>query len=212
MKHNPNNERIKRKYMVFLKDAKGQSEASVDSVAMALNRFEQYTKLKDFKSFHHEQARGFKKHLIRQTNQQTGKPLSKATINSTLRHIKAFFQWLCMQAGYKSKLIYSDMEYFNPSEADTRIATAKRERPVPTLEQIKHVIANMASDTLIERRNRALIAFTLLTGARVSAIASMRLKHIDLDAETVFQDARDVKTKNSKTFKTNFFPVDDDIT
>ena len=67
MKHNPNNERIKRKYMVFLKDAKGQSEASIDGVAMAINRFENYTRFKDFKNFNHEQARGFKKHLAKQT-------------------------------------------------------------------------------------------------------------------------------------------------
>ena len=212
MKHNPNNERIKRKYMVFLKDAKGQSEASIDGVAMAINRFENYTRFKDFKNFNHEQARGFKKHLAKQTNQQTGKPFSKATITSTLRHIKNFFQWLCLQAGYKSKLTYSDMDYFNPSEADTRIASAKRPRPVPTVEQVKHVIGTMRVDTPVERRNRALIAFTLLTGARDSAIASMRLKHIDLHNQQVLQDAREVKTKFSKTFTTDFFPVGDEVT
>jgi hypothetical protein len=32
-KHNANNERIKRKYTTFLKQAKGQNEATVDSVA-----------------------------------------------------------------------------------------------------------------------------------------------------------------------------------
>ena len=212
MKHNSNNERIKRKYTVFLKDAKGQSEATVDAIAMAINRFETYINFKDFKQFHHEQARGFKKHLAKQNNQQTGKPLSKATINSTLRNIKTFFQWLCMQAGYKSKLNYSEMDYFNPSAADTRIATAKRQRPIPTIEQIEHVINSMANTTPIERRNRALIAFTLLSGARDSAIASMRIKHIDLMAEQVFQDAREVKTKFSKTFTSDFFPVGDQIT
>ncbi len=35
----------------------------------------------------------------------------------------------------------------------------------------------------------------------------MRLKHVNLDARCVFQDARDVKTKFSKTFTTYFFPV-----
>ncbi len=32
-KYNENNERIKRKYLTFLKQAKGQNEASIDSVA-----------------------------------------------------------------------------------------------------------------------------------------------------------------------------------
>ena len=34
-KHNANNERIKRKYLTFLKQAKGQNEASIDAVAKA---------------------------------------------------------------------------------------------------------------------------------------------------------------------------------
>ncbi|WFP50064.1 site-specific integrase [Methylomonas sp. EFPC3] len=153
----------------------------------------------------------FKHHLAKQLNQQTGKPISKATMHSTLGQLKAFFQWLAMQTGYKSRINYSDAEYFNLSEKEVRIATAKRPKPVPTLEQIKHVIQLMPNQTDIEQRNRALIAFTLLTGARDSAIASMKLKHIDIAGRNVFQDARDVKTKFSKTFTTFFFPVGDEI-
>ena len=211
LKHNPNNERIKRKYLIFLKEAKRQNESSIDAVAKALSRFESYTKYRDFKAFHFEQAVGFKGHLANQDNQQTGKKLSKATLNSTLRQLKAFFQWLAMQSGYKSRISYTDTEYFNLSDKDTRIATARRETAVPTLEQIKHVIETMPSNTEIERRNRSLIAFTLLTGARDSATASMKLKHIDMVNNCVFQDAREVKTKFSKTFMTFFFPVGDEI-
>ena len=79
------------------------------------------------------------------------------------------------------------------------------------MEQIKHVIKTLPNHSDIERRNRALIAFTLLTGSRDSAIASMKLKHIDLIGHCVFQDAREVDTKFSKTFTTYFFPVGDEI-
>ena len=210
-KYNANNERIKRQYFAFLKEAKRQNESSVDAVAKAISRFEAYNKYRDFKAFHYEQAVGFKNHLAKQTNQQTGKPISKATMHSTLGQLKTFFQWLAMQPGYKTRINYANAEYFNLSEKEVRIATAKRETPVPTLEQIKHVIQSMPHQSDIERRNRALIAFTLLTGARDSAIASMKLKHIDVAANCVFQDAREVKTKFSKTFTTYFFPVGDDI-
>lgn len=81
----------------------------------------------------------------------------------------------------------------------------------PTLEQIKYVLQTMPANSAIERRNRALIAFTILTGARDSAIASMKLKHVDFIEGCVHQDARQVKTKFSKTFDTFFFPVGDDI-
>ncbi|BCG63831.1 MAG: integrase/recombinase XerD [Methyloprofundus sp.] len=196
----------------LIRAPKRQNESSVDAVAKAVSRFESYTKYRDFKVFHFEQAVGFKKHLAQQRNQQTGKPLSKATLNSTLRHIKTFFQWLAMQSGYKSRINYTDTEYFNLSEKEVRIATVRRETPVPTMEQIKHVIESMPNKSDIERRNRGLIAFTLLTGARDSAIASMKLKYVDIIGNSVFQDAREVKTKFSKTFTTFFFPVGDDRT
>ena len=209
-KHNPVNERIKRQYFSFLKEAKRHSEPTVDAAAKALNRFEVYTKYRDFKAFHFEQAIAFKKHLAEQKGKQSGQKLSKATLHSTLTQLKRFFEWLSDKPGYKSRLRYSDAEYFNLSDNDTRIATARREQKVPTLEQIKHVIKMMPNVTDIERRNRALVAFTLLTGARDSAIASMKLKHIDLITNSVYQDAREVMTKFRKTFNTFFFPVGDE--
>ncbi len=210
-KHNPDNERIKHSYFAFLKEAKRHSEPSVDAVAKALNRFEVYSKYRDFKAFHFQQAVAFKNHLSNQNGKQSGKKLSKATLHSTLTQLKHFFQWLSQQPGYKSRINYCDAEYFNLSEKDIRIATAKRKQKVPTMEQIKHVIETMATSSEIERRNRALMAFTILTGARDSAIASIKLKHVDLIDGCVNQDAREVKTKFSKTFDTFFFPVGEEI-
>lgn len=210
-KHNPRNERIKRQYFAYLREAKRQSEASVDAVSAALARFEAHSRHRDFKTFHHHQAVAFKHHLAAQDSQATGEKLSKATQYATLSHLKRFFQWLAGQAGYKSTVRYSDADYFNLPEKDSRIATARRERPAPTLEQVRHVISQMPAANDIEKRNRALVAFILLTGARDSAVASLKLKHVDLVAGCVHQDARDVKTKFSKTFTTFFFPVGEDI-
>lgn len=210
-KHHPDNERIKHKYFSFLKEALRQSEQTIDGVAKAIARFEDYNRYRDFRLFHHQQAVAFKKHLTEQTNQQTGKKLSKATLHSTCANLKKFFEWLAREPGYKSRLQYSDAEYFNISNKDMRIATAKRGKSVPTIEQIKHVIQSMPSQTDIERRNKALIAFTLLTGVRDGALISIKLKHVNLIDGSVFQDARDVSTKFSKTFITHFFPVGDDI-
>lgn len=211
IKHNPDNERIKHKYFTFLKEAMRVSEHTVDGVAKAIARFEAYTKYKDFKTFKHEQATGFKRHLIEQKNQRKDTQLSKSTIHSTFAHLKRFFEWLARESGYKSRIQYSEAEYFNTSSKDLQVATARRVQKVPTLEQIRHVIAQMPCSTETEQRNRALIAFTLLTGARDSAIASAKLKHINLEENSFFQDARDVNTKFSKTFTTFFFPIGDEI-
>ena len=69
----------------------------------------------------------------------------------------------------------------------------------------------MPADSPIQCRDRALVAFTLLTGARDRAIAWMKLKHLNLAAGCVEQDAREVQTKFSKTFTTYFFPVGGEI-
>jgi integrase len=210
-KHHPENEKIKWQYLRFLEDAKRMKPESVDQAAAAIAAFEESTGWKDFRLFHIEQARKFKRDLDGHIVTETGKPLAVATKVSRLRAVKAFFQWLAGRPGYSRKLTYSDMEYFNPSNNEGRIAGAARERPIPTLEQIRHVLNSMPAGTVMERRNRALIAFTALTGARDAATASMRLRHVDLAQRTVFQDAREVKTKNRKTFTSWFFPVGEDI-
>lgn len=210
-KHNEKNERIKRQYFAYLREAKRQSEASVDAVAAALARFEAHTRHRNFQTFHHQQAVAFKLHLAGRNGGEGERTLSKATQYATLSHLKRFFQWLAGQPGYKSRLRYSDAEYFNLPEKESRVATARRERPSPTLEQVRYVISQMPGETDIEMRNRAVIAFVMLTGARDSAVASLKLKHINLGGRSVHQDARDVRTKFSKTFTTFFFPVGDDI-
>lgn len=209
--HHPNNERVKREYLKFLKEAKRQSEATVDAVAMALARFEAATGYRDFGKFHREQAIAFKQRLADQDSQTTGDKLSQATRYATLAHLKRFFEWLAGRPGYKSRIQYCDAEYFNISDKEARVAKARRQRSCPTLTDVHQLIAAMPASSEIEQRNRALIAFTLLTGARDSAIASMKLKHVDLEQGCVHQDARQVKTKFSKTFTTYFFPVGDEV-
>lgn len=208
--HNAANERIKRRYLTFLKEAKRQNDSSVDGVAEALYRFEAFSHFRDFKTFHVDLAIAFKRHLAETVAVRSGKRLSKATVYSTLSHLKRFFQWLASEPGYRAKLRYSDADYFNPSEKDARVATARRQRPFPTPEQVRHVLGAMPARTDIERRDRALVAFTFLTGARDSAVASARLKHVDAGRRCFHQDAREVDTKFSKTFPTYFFSVGGD--
>src|ERR1700730_17796309 len=86
--YNAENERAKRRYFTFQREAKQRSEASIDAIAKALNRFEVYTRFKSFRAFRIEQAVAFKNHLARQANARTNEPLSKATAYSTLAALK----------------------------------------------------------------------------------------------------------------------------
>lgn len=209
-KHHPENERVKRRYLHWLRDAQGKAPATVDQAAAAIADYESVTAYRDFSKFHIEQALQYKRALEDRTG-GAGKPLARATIHSRLKAVRGFFLWLADQPGYKSRIRHSQTAYFNPSGQDERIARAVREQQTPTLEQIQHVLASMPSDRDLERRDRALIAFAILTGMRDDAIASIRLSHIDPGQRRVLQDGRDVRTKYRKTMTTWFFPIGDGV-
>jgi integrase/recombinase XerD len=208
-KRNPENERIKRAYFNYLRNAKGKDDTTMDKVAAAILRYEEATNFKPFKKFHLEHVARFKRQLSKAKTDRSGEPLAKATIDAILRMVKAFIEWLAGQNGYKSRVSYTDASYFNNNSKDARVAHAKREIPYPSMEQCAHAFAHMPSATLIEQRNRAAFALLMLTGARDGALTSLLLKHVDLIEGQIFQDARDVRTKNSKTFYTWFYPVDE---
>ena len=210
-KHHPENERVKHEYATYLKEAKGRDEKTVDAALAAIHCFEAHTHFRDFKSFHRQQAVAFKQHLAEQTNARTGKLLSRSTLLSMLTALKAFFFWLAHQKSYRRHIQYSDCDYFNLSEREGRIGRTRLEKAVPSLDQVRRAILAMPSGTPIERRDRALLAFILLTASRDGAVITLRLRHVDLAARRVTFDAREVDTKAGKSFVAEFYPVGDDI-
>lgn len=201
------NERIKRRYLIYLRDADGQDQKSLDKVTAALVKFEESTGWKSFKKFHIEQAGRFKTFLKRAKG-PSGKPLSLTTIDATLRLVRMFFHWLAGQAGFKKVLVYSDTRYFNNNRKNARAAHAQRPTQYPSMQAVQHAFQAMPEGTELQHRDKAIFAFLILTGARDGAVASFKLKHINLVDGHVFQDGREVKTKNSKTFTATFYPVD----
>ena len=79
--------------------------------------------------------------------------------------------------------------------------------PCPSMEAAFHAFQAMPSSSEVERRDKALFAFLMLTGARIGAVASLKLKHVNLLECHVRQDACEVATKNAKDIDTWFFPV-----
>lgn len=69
----------------------------------------------------------------------------------------------------------------------------------------------MPTETELQKRDQAIFAFLMMTGARVKATTTLKLKRINLAEKTVSQDARDVETKGAKTFLTAFYIAAPDI-
>jgi len=210
-KYNANNERIKRHYLEWEKEARGKADSTVNNIREALYRFEEHTNFKDFKNVTKKDIISFKKKMRETKNCRTGEPVSKTYLLQESKNLIAFFQWLCSQPGYKRKLNKTDISYFSLSAKDIQTARTAPTKQYPSLEQIKHVVKNMPHDTAVQKRNRAIICFLALTGGRVAAVASIKLKHIFLSDERVEQHPQEVRTKYSKKIVTYFFPVGDDI-
>jgi len=91
-----------------------------------------------------------------------------------------------------------------------RLAQVGEQRPSPSIEQVRHVLETMPAETALQKRDRAIVAFLILTGIRDGAAIGLKLRHVDLFSRTVRQDPREVSTKFSKDLTTSFFPVGGD--
>ena len=210
-KRNAKNERIKHRYQSYLEGALGFSDATIDTALAAINQFEAFTRLKDFGLFHIEQAQAFVRHLQEAKHPKTGRHYAKATLNGRLAALRKFIAWFAGQPEGRRRIRYGDADYFRLSRKDQAIARATRHKRVPSVDEVIRVLNATPVNNEIERRDRAIIAFTLLTCARVQAVITAKIKHVDLEDRVFHQDAREVCTKFSKTFDTTFFPVGEEV-
>jgi integrase len=211
-KFNAENERLKRRYLEWEKEANGKSNSTVRNIQNYLYLYEEYTCFKDFKLFNKNDAIGFKKHLGQKKALRTRSLVSKAYLLHAARSLNAFFKWLSGQQGYRRAIPLSNIAYFSLQAKDIQAARASKSKRYPTLEQIEHVVKCMATETDIQKRDRALIAFFAISGARIQAVASFKIKHISLVEGRIEQYPDEVKTKNSKLIITYFFPVGELLT
>ena len=206
---NAENERIKRDYAEFLREADQKSDATVRGVEKAILRFEEYTGFADFGRLNREQAKGFRKSLSAPDTED--KRLGNSTILSTLKAVQRFFRWLSVQPGFKSRIETNAIAYFNLSEKDIRAATSSPTKPSPTMEQLKGVLTSMPLENVLERRNRAVFALLMMTGIRDNAAASLLLGHVDIYRQMIVQDPKTVRTKNSKLIESVLLPLGQDV-
>jgi integrase/recombinase XerD len=211
LRSNPKNDRAKRDYLIYLKEARQRSPATVEQVRHAIDRLETYNGFKDFGSFNKDQALGFKRTLLASKAQRSGKPIRTATAHHVLQALKEFLAWLHGRPGYRRRIDVAHIAYLNLTAKDERIAHVTAPKSYASLEQYRAALFAMPTATDVERRDQALMALLLLTCMRDAAVVSLKLKHISIERGYVFQDPREVNTKFSKPIETFFYPVGDDV-
>lgn len=209
MTKNPyKNELQKREFFKHLRGAEGFSESSIKSFAGAISQWQFFTENDDFINFSQSKALAFRDWLkTKESKTETGH-ISLTTQYNYLRRIKRFFEWLCDQPDYRNKISKNDVKFIRLSKGDARIARSGTTRTIPTLEEAKKIIESIDIKNDIDKRDRAIICFALITGMRISAIASLKMKNFDKEKRLIDQNPGDgVKTKNSKRILTTFFPI-----
>lgn len=205
--YNAKNEKLKKQYEEALIHGAYREKSTVDSVWKSLNLFEDFTAKKDFSSFNVDQAIGFKKWLEKRKNAK-GQPLSISTVRSILKNIRDFFQWLVLYPKIGRNVDGRAISYLRLSNNDERASRAVRDTPVPTFDEIRSILEKMPYDTDVEKRDRAIVAFSALTAVRVDALITLKIKHIDMNKKEVWQNPRDVNTKGRKGINTMFMTFD----
>jgi len=212
LKSNLENETIKRKYYDFLKESQGYSDATITAVKKSIYRYEEFTDFEDFSKFNKKKAIEFKKWIEEKKDPRSKKQISITTCYHYIRNLKDFFKWLSFQAGYKSKICPTDVEFLKLPKEKARIAIAQKREKYPTFEQVKKVISTININNELDLRDRALLSFTLLSGMRDSAIISLPIGAFNENTLQISQDPKlGVKTKFSKTINSVLFKFDDDM-
>lgn len=205
---NIKNEKIKRKYFGWMKDAIGFSEATISSMEKALWLYEDFTRDADFAEFSQRKAVGFKEWLSERKH--NGNPISAVTIYHYLRHMKSFLTWLSGQPGYKSRISLDSVSYLTLDRKTVREVTSARIVEFPSLEYVKRLVDSIEIITEIDQRDRAIIAFLLLSGMRDKAVATLPLGCFDTESLKITQDPKyGVDTKFGKVIQSTLLKFDE---
>jgi integrase/recombinase XerD len=196
-KINMKNERVKRKFCRWLREAKGRCDSTVNNIEKVILLYEDYTDHSDFTTYTAERAIEFKEWLKKR--EFRGKRVSVATYHTYLGHLRKFFTWLSWQPGYRSRITLDAIDFLRPTSKEERLATQYTRRSYPSLEYVRALTDSIEATSEIGLRDRALVSFTLLSGMRDKAIITLPVGCFDEETLTVSQDPRKgVQTKFSK--------------
>jgi len=201
MKPNYENEVLKRKYAEYLKEARGLSSVTVNFSLATLSKYDKFSKNEYYSKFNVDKAIAFKEYLK--------KYCAITSYRNHCKRLQKFFIWLVELKGYKSKITKEAIDYLRITNKDEAISRAGAARKIPTLEYVVNLVKSIPVNNEIDKRDRALIAFTACTGMRDSAIASLPIGCVDIKTLIVNQNPKaQVKTKFSKHIISKVFNFD----
>lgn len=209
--YNFENVNIIREYFVRLKEGKGYAQVTSESKLRDVIEFDLYLNGQDYRRLTKEIAIEYKK-FLREKKWQ-GNPIGLKTVSQKLSSIVEFYNWLRIQPRYKSRVDGSAIEYFSLSLGERNaLKTQVNLRDIPSLDDILNLIKSIKGNSEIEMRDRALIAFILMSGIRVGSITTLKLADFDIHKLRVtLNPLKGAKTKNKKAFRVGLTVFHDEL-
>jgi site-specific recombinase XerD len=149
------NERTKRAFFRYLKNADGCCESTINSIENAILLWQEFSKDEDFAFYNADKAIDFKKWLLKRETR--GRPMALVTYHAYLRHLRKFFGWLVREPGYRSKIKPNTVDYLKVTEKEERMATQSEPRNYPSLEYVRELVDSIVIRNEIDQRDQALI-------------------------------------------------------
>lgn len=200
---NPHNERIKFEYKKHLARIKRADEKTLRAVFQHIREFEELT---DFQSF----PKITSDEVSQYVDKLSKSGVSLSYLSHNVRALNQFFLWLQGEADYRNKMEPHLADYFSLSRNQRKMANAPNYRVSYDRAEIETAIDSMPINTIIERRNRALIAIQYLCGLRISELRTLPIKslkyHKDAQNYLVYVDPKVMDVKFAKTRCAFFMP------
>jgi len=210
MTDNINNERVKRAYVNWLREAKGFAESTITVIERATSLWEEFSGHEGFAKFSQSKAIKFKEWLAERTKRKGAN--GNVTNYHILRHLKTFFHWLATQPGFKSKIDLSSVSLLSLDRKKVREIISPKFQEFPSLEHVRKLVSSIEIYSEIDQRDRALISFLLLSGMRDKAVASLPLGCFDREKLEIRQLPQSgVDTKFSKSMVTYLWKFDEEL-
>ena len=206
---NPQNERIKFEYRKHLCRIKRADEKTLKVIFQHIREFEELT---DFQSFPKITSDEVSQYVDKLSKSE----VSLSYLSHNIRALNQFFLWLQGEADYRNKMEPHLADYFSLSRNQRRKACAPNYRKSYERTEIETAIDSMPKNTIIERRNRAIIALQYLCGLRISELRTLPIKNLEYhkDAQNymVYVDPKVMDVKFAKTRPAFFMPFGEKYT
>ena len=195
---NPANEEIKQDYRFYLKhqrDFKLNNDSIKDKMSK-IDKYDEFFNYADFIEFDTNKGIEYYNHLLgRFENGQ----LEMSTVLSYLNTIKEFLNWYFDNHKVKSKkTLIASLVTLEPKDEHRRLAQRLEYVEYPSQDEFEQIIS-FSEETILDKRDKAILTFLYISGARISAVATATIKSIDEKKMIFFQDPLEgIKTKRSK--------------